>query len=374
VRETDSKQLKPLASTAAPNLARDKENVDIMVLLTPPEARCVFVGKRDGSVVTYDWTTGAMLSTLYSHRQDLFVTSISWNHAMIATSDASNKVEVHTLVKSALNVWTASGKQFEAKGDHKIWELQLHPREPLLMVRQTRRSTVIDVSTGDKYPVPIDNDDDYRAWVWMCRQPGSTLLLGARSHEIDLYTFDSVDALKSWSMRVWRPTDAGKPLKQAIRGVVGDRYEKYIALVVEVPKRNSEQLPALLVYETKKLRENGVETMAYDPLVVVPRQAMKAFLGFCGAGLVYLDEQLWVRVIDLTEVNPNNTAFDIVQSERYCVIPPEYISGNNGVDGVVTAIGSVAFPKEGELAVLSNLFGTPFIGVPSQGIGPTSDG
>ncbi|KAH6855886.1 WD40-repeat-containing domain protein [Chaetomium sp. MPI-CAGE-AT-0009] len=361
VRDSSHPQSSAIESTAMPDsVVRDTEHVEIMAIVAPPEARCVFAGKEDGSVVTYDWTTGAMVFTLYAHRRHVFVTNISWNHAVIATSDSSNLVQVHTLIKSPLNVWTSSGKQFEIKRDKMIWELQLHPRDPLLMVRQTLHSTLVDTSTGDEYPVPIDTDDDYRAWLWLCRQPGSSLLLGARSHEVDLYTFDMVDSLESWRMRVWRLTNAGKPLEQAIQRLVADRYEKYIAVVLEVPKRK-EQLPVLLVYETNKLREDGAETMAYDPILVVPRQAMRTFLGFCGSGMVYLDEQLWVRVIDLTEVNPN-TSFDMVQSERYCFIPQEYIGANNGVDGVVTSMGSLAFPKEGELAVLINVFACPFNG------------
>ncbi len=59
----------------------------------------------------------------------------------------------------------------------------------------------------------------------------------------------------------------------------------------------------------------------------------------------------------------------MVQPERYLFIPQEFIGGNNGVDGLVTGAGTVVFPKEGELAVVNNIFEWPFHGEPVEGQG-----
>jgi WD40 repeat protein len=347
-------------------LSRDQEAVSIMQIHAPPDAGCIFAGRDDGSVVTYHCETGEMVSTLYSHRRYVFVTSITWNHSMIATSDASNTLQVHTLSKAAHKLWSSSGKQFEKKLNGRPRELLLHPREPWLLVSLVHTSTVIATSTGTEYPLPITTvaEDDYRGWLWICLESGSNLLLGARSHIIDIYAVDKLGPADEWQKRVWCPTNGGKPLDQRIARLHMDKQEKYIAVLVEVATHDP-QAPKLLVYETAQLRENGAETVAYDPILTIPGQAMKTFLGFYGARVVYLDHGLWVTAIDPTKVG-FSAGSNAVQTERYLFIPQEYIGSNNGVNGVVTSIGSVAFPKHGELAVVRNVFGWPYTGKPSD--------
>ncbi len=370
VRKTINEESSVSESIAmsAPVIGRDREVIDIMRIHAPPDAGCVFAGREDGSVVAYDWETGAMISTLYSHRRDVFVTNIAWNHSMIATADVSSKIEAHLLTRTAsTNTWVSGGKQFEMKLNEKIRELFLHPNEPWLLVFQAKNSTVIDMRTEEKYPLPNPAEGDYRAWLWLSRMSPSTLLLGARSHSIDIFKFDTVGS--EWQGRVWHLTRSGAPVEQTINSLLTDKQEKYIAVLLDVTPQAS-QLPRLLVYDTAHLGRNEGEMLSCEPILTLPAQEMRTFLGFYRDRVVYLDHRLWVHAVDVTKIAPISGP-DVVQSERYLFIPQEVIGGSNGVEGLVTGAGTVVLPKEGELAVVRNLFDWPFHGEPFEGRGTT---
>ncbi|KAH6632537.1 hypothetical protein F5144DRAFT_513009 [Chaetomium tenue] len=353
----------------APVVGRNQDAIDITRISAPPAAGCIFVGKEDGSVAAYDWETGNMISVLYSHRRGLFVSSIAWNHTMIATSDLSNKIEVHIFKESTQGVWSSDGKQLERKMDHVIRGMQLHPKKSWLLVFQAQSSVMIDANTGDEYPLPINIHDDYRAWQWLCRETNSNLLLGARSHEVDVYAFETVASAEACHRGVWVPTNSEKPLEQLIERLVVDSNSKYIAVKLQVPSLNS-HLPILLVYQTTNLRQDEGKVTTGGPILAIPGLDMETFLGFYGDLVVYLDHQLWVQSVDLTKIRvTEDTGLSMVRHERYLFIPQEYIGGNNGVEGVVTDIGSLIFPKEGELAAVTNVFAWPFNGEPSEGRG-----
>lgn len=301
-------------AVSAPVIGRDREVIDIMRIHAPPDAGCVFAGRDDGSVVAYDWDTGDMISTLYSHRRDAFVTNISWNHSMIATADVSSRIEAHALTRTASkNPWVSGGKRFETKLNEKIRELFLHPKEPWLLVFQAKHSTVIDTRTGGKYPLPSKAEDDYRAWLWLSQISPSNLLLGARSHSIDMYKFDTLGS--EWQARVWHLTRSGNPVEQTIDCLLTDKQEKYIAVLLDVTPQTL-QLPRLLVYDTTHLGRDEGEPLPCEPIMTLPAQKMRTFLGFYGDRAVYLDHRLWVQAVDMSKIAPTSGP-DVVQPERY---------------------------------------------------------
>lgn len=65
------------------------ETIFITVTLVSQSSQCIFVGKDDGTVHAFDIASGT--SSYYSHRQDVLLTSISWNWEtqQLATGDAS---------------------------------------------------------------------------------------------------------------------------------------------------------------------------------------------------------------------------------------------------------------------------------------------
>jgi hypothetical protein len=71
---------------------------------------------------------------------------------------------------------------------------------------------------------------------------------------------------------------------------------------------------------------------------------MRTFLGFYGGKAIFLDHRLWVQAVDLTK-HASTAGLDVVQPERYLLIPQEVIGNSNDVDGVVTGGGTVVFSK-----------------------------
>jgi WD40 repeat protein len=220
-------------TSVAPVVGRDRAVVDIMRIHAPPDAGCVFAGRDDGSVVAYDWDTGDMISTIYSHHRGRLVTNITWNHSMIATATFSRHIEAHVLTRPApSHPWVSAGKQFEIEVDESIRELFLHPKEPWLLIFQAKQSTVIDIRTGDQHLLPIKVKNDYQEWLWLSWMSLSNILLGARSHSIDIYEFATLDS--EWQTRVWNPTMGGNLVEQPIDCILADKQEKHIAVLLQV--------------------------------------------------------------------------------------------------------------------------------------------
>lgn len=113
----------------------------------------------------------------------------------------------------------------------------------------------------------------------------------------------------------------------------------------------------LAIYETPAgdCSDNGPT----EPILVVPYGTMKAFFGFYGKQAVFLDKDLWTRSIDLSKAGQGVLEPNAL---RHFLIPQEFIGGNNGLDGMVTAAGTVVFPKEGEVAAVSHALEWSFVG------------
>jgi hypothetical protein len=171
--------------------------------------------------------------------------------------------------------------------------------------------------------------------------------------------FEQPGSLDDCQTRKWYPTSDGEKLERPIDTLQVDKQQKYVALLLQGRKHDS-PFPKLLVYNITRI-EDDVDsgTMTFPEILAIPATAMLRFLGFYENQVVYLDHRLWIRSIDLTSVVAN-AAFDSVTSKRYTFVPPEYVSGDHGVHAIVTSIGAVVFPRDGELAVLKNLLQWPF--------------
>jgi hypothetical protein len=150
----DQSSLRESISPPASMLDQNQD-VDIMAIDATSDAGCIFAGMDNGSVVAYDWETGEKMSTLYSHRPYAFVYSVSWNHSMIATSDVSNTIQVHSVNRSPHGIWSSAGKEFEKQvsdGNGTIQQLLLHPTKAWLLVFQPRHTMKVDIKTGEDIP------------------------------------------------------------------------------------------------------------------------------------------------------------------------------------------------------------------------------
>lgn len=120
--------------------------------------------------------------------------------------------------------------------------------------------------------------------------------------------------------------------------------------------------PKLLVSKTPLELAMGRDQVIRDVkrILTLLARKVKRFYGFREDRVVFLDHDLWVWSIDLSKAE-GCTALETIE-ERHFFAPREFIRGNNGVDGAVTAASTMVFPKEGELAVGYHALDWPFVG------------
>ncbi|KAM7207784.1 hypothetical protein V8F20_001826 [Naviculisporaceae sp. PSN 640] len=377
---TEESSVSESVAAPVPIIGRDKEVVDITQILAPHQAEAIFVGKDDGSVAAYDPATGKVLSNLYSHRRDIFVTLLSWNQSMIASTDVSGTTLLYTLEKAPSHGWLAKEKLFElSHTDSTINQILLHPTRPLLLVSQPDSVKLFDVNTAAELPSlpPCGGSKPYTSWNWLNQELGEmSLLLGVSEHQIDMYLLKfgcdgEIHGVSSVvAVHIKGPDDA--PITGKVKRTVIDSEDKYLVVELEpASSTGSAGSPKVAVYPTKNLiiaakekisdPSSQTEHVTEQPILIIQSGTIKTLFGFHGSDtLVFLDHNLWVRSIDLSKI-PKHTSKGCdsrsveLLADRHFFIPREFIGANNGVDGLVTPDhGTIVFPKEGELAVVRN--------------------
>ncbi len=119
-------------------------------------------------------TTGEIVTSLYSHRQDSQVRRISWNGSLIASVCEYGPIEVRTMEGLAAGQWTASFQVPDVESCDLIRGLWLHPSEPWLLVCGYGVSKMLDFKSGAEYAFPLGKRGTYM-WLWLSRRNGSAL-------------------------------------------------------------------------------------------------------------------------------------------------------------------------------------------------------
>ncbi|KAK4213973.1 WD40-repeat-containing domain protein [Rhypophila decipiens] len=385
--------------------AKDARVVDITCIIAPSSAGAILVGKDDGSVFAYDPTTGNAVTKLYSHSRDMFVRLLSCNDSLIASTDASGRLLVYALTKSASQEWVPGEKVFEASGEESPFHhLLLHPTKPWLLVSQGVSTRIFDLANSAELALHANFNDDrkYESWVWLKRDLGQeTMLMGVCGHMADIYLLDfSYEAGTHQILLCAVLRLVGLEMVKygwMIERITTDRGENYLA--VELGKNNEvgrSRSSFVAIYSLKSIRKDTAEKMDTSksflaeahkltawPIIVLRHNITRNLFGFHGSDtIVFLDHDLWVRSINLSNVKrrPEETTIGLTEdaasyamidgqenleslTDRHFFVPREYIGSNNDVDGLVTPDhGTVVFPKEGELAVVSNGLNWSFTG------------
>lgn len=363
-------------SVPVPVTGRDEEIVAITCIHAPPGTGTTFVGRDDGTVSSHEAVSGDIATMLYSHPRYVFVKAISWNASAIASADASSNVDVYTMQKDdregVAAKWAVGEKLLEVEFEGQIRDLLLHPAAPWLLVFRPCMSTLISVQTGTQYPLPTYEADDYRSWLWLSPQVGSVYLMGARGREIDFFhpPEQQADQHPCKPKAVWQlMTSDGSPAPSDIAHLVGDKRGRYFAVQLDTATKDREG-PKLLVYSTAHLHGKGSSqgseqiTSTCEPTLTIRSRHIERFLGFYDDRVVFLDHRLWVRSVNLSKMTGPKVASAACEiethAERHFYIPRELVGASNGVGAVVTDEGTVVFPKDGELGVVSNAFEWPF--------------
>lgn len=80
----------------------------------------------------------------------------------------------------------------------------------------------------------------------------------------------------------------------------------------------------------------------------LPNKHIEMFLGLSQDRIVFIDKELWICSIDLTEIR-GSLFTDI---KRHFFISPDFVGNQNAARPLVTRSGSVVFPKEDQLTII----------------------
>ncbi|KAJ3523401.1 hypothetical protein NM208_g12467 [Fusarium decemcellulare] len=286
--------------------------------------------------------------------------ALSWHMTgFMASVDLAGRLEVYALTSIPQNRFQATKTAYQRAVHGFIEALEMHPTEPWLLISQSSLLVLVDLDDGTEQPIvsPGHNIADYSSWTWS-RMHGETVLFGARAGSVDALSVAKGREINSRGLVFKDSSPISRIVKMRCSG-----DGKYVAVLVVdgVSTRND---PMLLVYRssaeivTRDCQAGHVTQI--DPILALPSYKFKTFYGFHGDHIIFLDRDRWVWAVDLKQAEKGTALESNVK--RYFFIPREFIGGNNGVDGVVTAAGTIAFPKDGELAVGSFALDWPYKG------------
>ncbi|KAF5010443.1 hypothetical protein FDECE_3412 [Fusarium decemcellulare] len=366
VRKTISEEssVSDSVTASAPIIGRQRDDLLITYIIAPAEAGCIFAGRNDGSVLAYDWATGATRSTLYTHKTREFITKLSWNAKFLASVDATGKLEVHALISTPQGGLRATKTSYEKVVHGLVVALEMHPEKPWLVIAQSQLLVLVNLDDGTERTIlpPSRSAVDYHTWSWLMVH-GEAVLLGTRDGSVDVLRVGMNGEAET---RSWTPRFSGTEVTSRVDKLYCSGDGKYVAILLE-SSTSTQNDPILFVHRTPPDITVGYaearEDIGTDAILTLPNHKLRTFYGFHGDRIVFLDHDLWVWSADIRQAE-EGIALEAM-AERYFFIPQEFIGGNNGVDGVITAAGTTIFPKEGELAVGNHALDWPYKGTSS---------
>lgn len=340
----------------AMTVGSEEEAIEITALLTHPQEPVIFVGKDNGSVNSYSALTGEHQSILFSHRKDVFVRRLAWSEGnVIASADASSTVFVHALRHLGSTKFETVSQLFNHHFEEPIRQLLLSDDGCKLLVSTATSDTLWTKAQDETSFLQIAslNPPTRNIWKWLSSQKRQGTLLLMTDSELCHYSWSTLEEVGNASIlqRV-HPGDPSEVSEQLqLKSLVTD--EKGAYLIAEyahsLGNRSTERF---VVWDTDAISGQEIEDAGTGagtkPTFLLQSEDIKYFLGVFGSKVVFLDNSLWVCSIDLAQ--PLDSGKPTVH--QHCFVPLEFIGGNNGVMGAVTANGDVVFPKEGEVVVV----------------------
>ncbi|KAK8121699.1 NACHT and WD domain protein [Apiospora sp. TS-2023a] len=346
------------------------EIIEITVMLVASDT--ILVGKDDGTISTYDGSTGDICNVIYSHKRHVLPTRMSWNQScsLLATADASSVVQVWRLSGSTSkgNTLEAISKVKEIRANSAIHDISISPYGSFLMIQDQDMINIHSLEEKDTtscWELPLtDTMEPADVWCrWLKTAENGPELLLSIDHDADFNSHQiGIDgALLTTKIHIDLLDHMNLLIKGRIKEVYLDSSEPF--MVVELTASNEgPSPPGLLVFRTADLREackgevEETPQSGLKPIAWLPKPQARMLLGFYQNSLVFLDDELWVRTLGLASLLKEKAAATHVlsynDSLRHFLIPYEVIGGSQGLQGMVTHTGNVVFPRVGELVVI----------------------
>ncbi|RAR03116.1 nacht and wd domain-containing protein [Stemphylium lycopersici] len=319
----------------------------------------VLIGKDDGTVSVYSNFSGQLQNVLYTHKQDIFVRRIAVSVGnVIASEDASNTVMAYKIKHGASGEWSTAHKLLSHRFEEPVHQILLDSTGDRLLISTPTRDYLFAQTEHNTFQqVQTLRTSSRNIWKWMSsiRVPGTVVLLVDQT--IRRFSWPTLTELTTSSsprtINIGPTTLSGSDL--ALKALATDPSGAH--LIAEFAHRlGSKATERLAVWHATAIESQsdrgGAST---EPMLVLSSHIIKHFLGIFEHTIVFLDHKLWVCSLDLEAVPRKTVDHGLNVQEmvkRHFFVPMEFLGGNEGNMGSVTAQGHVVFPKEGEVAVV----------------------
>lgn len=333
-----------------PTVGINADSTDITVLAVDAKGETAFAARNDGSVITFDATSGKMQGLLYSHTRDIFVAVITCSKNVIVSADAGGRVLAWRLKSEETVILNTEKPILDHHMSKSVQSLILsHSGNRLLISTKSSDHLWLlsDPQTSTCLATMPSTGSIRRQWLSQLTDGNGLCLLV--DNELQRYSWDNFGHISTTPLHHPKPEtlSVSDDRLNVIDFVVDNTGDHLIAVTSPIP--GDKAIAQLVVWVNPWQRSDRPRVTHPEPVLILPAKRAKASLGVRDTSIFFLDRNLWVCSIDLADMSAKQSSNDI---RRHFFVPHEFVGGPNGVLASVTSPGSVIFAKEGELAVV----------------------
>ena len=279
--------------------------VEITTLICHDSGDFLFCGKSDGSVCLYGTSTGKQISTLYSHADDIPITSMCWGEKndILITADAASQLIARQLVyNTSTRVWNASTVLLSQRLSVAMDQLVVDSTNNLLLVSADSSRSIWNLSTGVQTTkwAPMSEVPDF----WINHPKDPLKCLSFRTTSIAMIDWSTTKALLTRDSTI--KLNLNTSPDERIKSILPCSNGRKVAVEIS-RKRREDSTTKVLLFESSSLQALAEETAAsvtqpsISPLPeFFPLSShVEHLIGAYGTKLVFLDRDSWVCSVDL---------------------------------------------------------------------------
>lgn len=334
---------------------------ELAAIISHRSSSVVFAATSDGSVVYFDSTSGKEFGKLYNHPKGLSTTHLTWNGPgnILVSADNEGRI-LGRRVKEEDDRWSVSSPLLNLKARCPVRQVVLNPSGSHMLVSAGHRDTLWQVSASQGRPVIVGQmkfpSDKSRRWTLLpCDSTRLVLLVDA---EFRVFAWDTLKEVCRVSL--FSAAGFGNDLVDTVQASLclfpftdNDSSTYIVAGLTPL----EDQLSSSPFYVWNSSLFTGDTPAAGTTRDPVTLHGIKYVLGVRGSRLYFLDDDFWVCTYDLgalKNVPAGETRLrgETCQRQRHFFIPYDFASRSSGILATLTADGSIAFARRGQIIVV----------------------
>lgn len=299
----------------------------------------LFCAREDGSVFVSNARTGDESQILFTHEEEIAVSSLAWNarESLLAATDLSGRVTVRSIDIRRSKDWAVAQPIINRRSEHAIHKIVIQPSGEHILDSTSTDDYLWD-ATGHRVAVRHPLDHSVRHWQSHPQNPNWLLLLG--SGNVEILRWDSLEKLTSFPCTL----PATESMNEfGLSGVEVINGNKFLALE-HLSSNRSPISRHITVWSTDGLKPGTKELQRLATYSRVPCE-MLFVIGIYGSLLVFLNHHYWVCSLDLELTEDNSYA-------RHFLIPPDWLNAGHHIQCCITIRGDLAIVRGQDIVVV----------------------